>query len=86
MKLELVETGEALALHLVERGESAAPVPSTLDEPITAALANASSPIPFAERRSKCRVRTATLCERRAALTTTGRVVKAGNSGNRPVG
>jgi AAA domain len=34
MKIELVEAGEALALQLVERSETAAPVPSSLDEPL----------------------------------------------------
>src|SRR5262247_547347 len=78
MKIELVEVGEALALQIVERSESAQPVPSSLDERITAALATAASPLPFAELRSRCRVRTATLYERLAALTADGRVVKDG--------
>jgi AAA domain len=86
MKIELVEADEALALQLVERNEAVAPVPSSLDERITAALADAASPIPFAELRSKCRVRTATLYERLAALTTTGRIVKAGDGGYRLLG
>jgi AAA domain len=86
MKIELVEAGEALALQLVERSEATTPVPSSLDERITAALADAASPVPFAELRCKCRVRTATLYERLAALTTTGRIVKAGDGGYRLVG
>jgi hypothetical protein len=86
MKIELVEAGEALALQLVERSDAAAPVPSSLDERITAALANAASPIPFAELRSKCRVRNATLYERLAVLTATGRIVKAGDGGYRLLG
>jgi hypothetical protein len=86
MKIELVEVGEALALHLVERSDPVAPVPSTLDQRITAALADAPSAIPFAELRSKCRVRTATLYERLAALATAGRIVKASDGGYRLVG
>jgi len=86
MKIELVEAGEALALHLVERSDPVAPVPSTLDERITAALADAPSAIPFAELRSKCRVRTATLYERLAALAIAGRIVKASDGGYRLVG
>ena len=86
MKIELVEVGEALALHLVERGDTPAPAATSLDERITAALAAATFPLPFAELRSHCRVRTATLYERLAALTTTGRIVKAGDGGYHLVG
>jgi len=86
MKIELVEAGEALALQLVERADAAAPVPSSLDDRITAALADAASPIPFAELRSKCRVRTATLYERLAVLTATGRIAKTADAGYRLVG
>ncbi len=86
MKIELVEAGEALALQLVERSDAPTPVATSLDERITAALAAATSPLPFAELRSHCRVRTATLYERLAALTTTGRIVKAGDSGYRLAG
>jgi len=81
MKIELVEAGDALALQLVERSEPAVPVPVSIDERIMAALAAAASPIPFADLRSHCRVRTATLYERLAALIATGRIVKAGDSG-----
>jgi DNA-binding HxlR family transcriptional regulator len=49
-------------------------------------LAAAASPLPFAELRSRCRVRTATLYERLAALTTTGRIVKTGDAGYSLVG
>jgi DNA-binding Lrp family transcriptional regulator len=54
-------------------------VPSSLDERITAALAVAASPLPFAELRSRCRVRAATLYERLAALTAAGRIDKKGD-------
>ena len=81
MKIELVEAGEALALQLVERSEPAVSVPSSIDERIMAALTAAASPIPFAELRSHCRVRTATLYERLAALAATGRIVKADDGG-----
>lgn len=86
MKIELVEAGEALALRLVERNDSEVPVPSSLDERITAVLATAPSPIPFAELRSKCRVRNATLYERLAVLTATGRIARDGDGGYRLVG
>ena len=86
MKVELVASGEALALQLVERSEAEPPAPSSLDERITAALAAAASPIPFAELRSNCRVRAATLYERLAALAASGRIVKAGDGGYRLAG
>ena len=80
MRIELVEAGDALALHVADnRSDPAPPTPSSLDERIAAALAQATSPLPFGELRSKCRVRTATLYERLAALTATGRIVKACN-------
>jgi RecA-family ATPase len=74
MKLELVQSGEALALHIVDRSEA---VPRSLDERITAALADAHRTLPFAELRSHCRVGAATLYQRLAALTSAGRVIKA---------
>jgi hypothetical protein len=86
MQIELVEVGEALALQAVERSEPVAPVPSSLDERITATLAATGSPMPFAELRSHCRVRAATLYERLATLTGTGRIVKTGDGGYRLVG
>src|SRR5215510_8308624 len=86
MKIELVEAGQALALQLVERSDTPAPVATSLDERITAALAAATSPLPFAELRSHCRVRTATLYERLAALIATGSIVKCGDGGYRLVG
>jgi hypothetical protein len=86
MRIELVEAAEALALQVADRSEPATPAPSSLDERIASALADAASPLPFGELRSKCRVRTATLYERLAALTATGRIVKAGDGGYRLVG
>jgi AAA domain len=86
MKIELVEAGEALALQLVERSDAPGPVPSSLDERITTALADAASPMAFGKLRSHCRVRTATLYERLAALTATGRIAKAGDGSYRLVG
>ena len=86
MKIELVEAGEALALQIVERSEPAQPVPSSLDERITAALAVTSSPLPFAELRSRCRVRATTLYDRLAALTASGRIAKCGEGRYRLLG
>jgi len=78
MKIELCQSGEALALQVVDQPVSSQPAPRSLDERITTALAGAASPLPFAELRSRCRVRNATLYERLAALTADGRVVKDG--------
>ncbi len=86
MKVELVASGEALALRLVEHSGPEPPAPTSLDERITAVLAAAPSPLPFAELRSQCRVRAATLYERLAALTATGRIIKVPEGGYRLVG
>jgi AAA domain len=86
MRIELVEAGEALALHVADRSEPVTLAPSSLDERIASALADAASPLPFSELRSKCRVRAATLYQRLAALTATGRVVKSGDGGYRLIG
>jgi len=77
IKIELIEAGEALALELAAPAEAAKQLPSPLDERITAALTDATRPLPFSELRGLCRVRTASLYERLAALTTAGRVIKS---------
>ena len=86
MKVELVASGEALALQLVEHNGAEPPAPTSLDERITAVLTAAPSPLPFAELRSQCRVRAATLYERLAALAASGRIVRSGDGGYRLVG
>jgi hypothetical protein len=83
MRVELVQSGEALALQLTTDRESAPTAPSSLDERITSALAVTASPIPFGELRAKCRVRATTLYERLSALTASGRIIKDGNGGYR---
>ena len=85
MRIELVQSGEALALQVVDRCEPVSPVPRSLDERITAALADAHRTLPFAELRLHCRVPAATLYERLAALAAAGRVIKA-NDGYRLAG
>jgi hypothetical protein len=86
MRIELVQAAQALALHLANDRDPEPPVPSSLDERIASALADAASPIPFGQLRSQCRVRATTLYERLAALTASGRIVKAGNGGYRLIG
>ena len=74
--IALTQRGPALALEAVDREEPAAPAPLPLDERIIAVLAGADGSMPFAELRTRIRVRAATVYERLAALTTDGRVVK----------
>ncbi len=77
--VELAERANALALEVVgSRSQpEKKPEPRSVDERITAALAGTTNPQPFDDLRALCRVRTATLYERLAALTTDGRVVKS---------
>jgi len=77
--LELAERANALALEVVDhRPQPAqAPEPRSIDERITAALDETGQPQPFSDLRARCRVRTATLYERLAAMTATGRIVKS---------
>ena len=75
--LELAQRANALALEVIERRTPQTPAPDSVDERITAALTNVERPLPFAELRARCRVRTATLYERLAALTATGRLGKS---------
>jgi hypothetical protein len=74
--IALTQRGPALALEAVDPPEPAAPTPTTLDQRIAAALAASAAAMPFAELCTHCRVRTATLYKRLAALTATGRVAK----------
>lgn len=75
--LELAHRADALALEVIDRRGPQASPPSSIDERITAALSDTDHPIPFAELRGLCRVRTATLYEHLAALTAAGRLVKS---------
>ena len=74
--IALMQRGPALALEAVDPPEPATPSPSPLDERIAAALADIVGAMPFAELRTRCRVRAATLYEHLAALIAAGRVVK----------
>jgi hypothetical protein len=75
--LELAQRENALALQVSERRAPQTPPQTSVDERITAALTQAARPIPFAELRGMCRVRTASLYERLAVLTAAGRLVKS---------
>jgi hypothetical protein len=74
--IELAQRGLALALEVANRHEPSPAPPDSLDDRITAALASADQPIPFAELRAHCRVRTATLHEQIGVLAAAGRIVK----------
>jgi hypothetical protein len=76
MALALAERGDALALEIVDRSAPVTPTPTSLDERIITALGQADRVLPFTQLRALCRVRTATLYERLAVLTTNGRVIK----------
>lgn len=80
--LDLAKRNEALALEIVERYTPPEPPPTSIDERITSALAKAGCPVQVAQLRAACRVRTATLCDRLAALTAQGRILK-GDAGYR---
>jgi hypothetical protein len=78
LSLELVQRVDALALEVVDRAaQKAQPVLLSVDDRITAALADAGQPQPFADLRAACRIRAATLYERLSAMATDGRIVKS---------
>jgi hypothetical protein len=77
--LELAQRDDALALQPVAadcQPESRAE-PISVDQRITAALADGGKPRPFSELRASCRVRTTTLYQRLAVMTADGLVVKS---------
>jgi len=77
--LELIQRDDALALEPVQtdRQPEHRVEPTSVDQRITAALADGEQPRPFAELRASCRVRTTTLYERLAAMIAAGLVVKS---------
>jgi hypothetical protein len=79
VSLELAQRGDALALEVADRRAPVTTAANSLDERITSALAETGQPLPFADLRSRCRVRAATLYERLAALAEGGHIVKAGD-------
>lgn len=76
--LELAQRGDALALEVVDRRGVVEPAPTSVDERITATLAQADGPVQLPDLRAACRVRNATLYARLAALTADGRVTRSG--------
>jgi RecA-family ATPase len=78
LALQLAQRADALALEVVQSKSQPQPAaePSSIDDRITAALLDAAQPLPFADLRAICRVRTATLYDRLAAMMATGRIIK----------
>ena len=78
--LRLPAPGQPLALAIIEEPaqEPAAhqTATGTADERLYAALSKASAPLPLAELRNACRIRTATLCAILNALTAEGTIRK----------
>jgi RecA-family ATPase len=79
LTLELTQRGEALALEPIspEGPTERHTEPQSVDQRITAELAKSTQPRPIAELRTSCRVRTAALYERLAAMTAAGQVIKS---------
>ncbi len=77
--LELTQRDNALALEPTQTDRQSDPrvEPTSVDQRITAALADGEQPRPFAAPRTSCRVRTTTLYERLAAMIAAGLVVKS---------
>jgi RecA-family ATPase len=77
--LELTQRDNALALEPVQsdRQPERNVRPTSVDQRITAVLADSAQPRPFAELRASCRVRTTTLYERLAAMIVAGLIVKS---------
>ena len=77
--LELTQRDNALALEPVQsdRQPERNVRPTSVDQRITAVLADSAQPRPFAELRASCRVRTTTLYERLAAMIVAGLIIKS---------
>jgi hypothetical protein len=78
-QLELRADGDALALRPAQSLPDPPPPPSSIDERITAALLGAAQPVGIKQLRAHCRVRNATLYERLAELTASGRLQRTGD-------
>jgi hypothetical protein len=79
--LALTQRADALALELAQPDDQPEPdaTSPSVDERITAALADADRPRPFSELRAACRIRNTTLYERLAAMTAAGVIAKSGD-------
>jgi hypothetical protein len=77
LTLELVQNGHTLALQIVEPTAPSRPSSLPVDERIIVALTGIDRPLPFAELRARCRLRSATAYHRLDVLTSAGRIVKS---------
>jgi RecA-family ATPase len=75
--LGLAKRAHAVALEILQRSPPSKPVPSSVDERIIAALSGVDRPLPFAELRALCRIRSATIYARLDALVAAGRLAKS---------
>src|SRR5260370_11364817 len=71
--IDLAQPANALALEVIEPPQPQTPTQTSVDDRITAALAEPAPPLAFSDLRGRCRVRTASLYERFAAMTTARR-------------
>lgn len=74
--IALAQRGQALALETIDRPKPAQPRQSPLDQRIQTVLAEANTPLPFADLRARCRVRATTLYDCLAALIAAGHISK----------
>jgi hypothetical protein len=77
LTLELATNCIGVALRIADRAAASVEPPSSVDDRIIAALTESQRPLSFPELRGQCRARSATVYERIAALTATGRVSKS---------
>jgi hypothetical protein len=77
LTLELATNPRGVALRTVDRSAPPTEPPSSVDDRIIAILAASQDPLSFPVLRGQCRARSATVYERLAALTATGRVSKS---------
>ena len=77
--LELNQHDNALALEPIHASEPspANATPKSLDDRITAALAETGQPQPFADLRARCRIRAATLYQSLTAMIANGSITKS---------
>lgn len=74
--LQLIQSGSALALTVVEQSTVQPDSPPTPTERVRQALAQLQQPIPVHQLQKLCGIRTATICSALAELSTKGEVIR----------